>query len=94
VKKEIKILATDHNPVKVGDEVFVNVKLKKHITPHHNIGVSKTPKKLLISLDERIANALTKSLQPVVSRLDNVDKRLDKQDEFNKVVINYMKSHP
>jgi hypothetical protein len=29
----------------------------------------------------------------VVSRLDRIEARLDKQDEFNEVVTNYMKSH-
>jgi hypothetical protein len=28
------------------------------------------------------------------SRLDKIENRLDKQDEFNKVVTDYMKSHP
>jgi hypothetical protein len=65
------------------------------------------------NLEERIAeaivktvpslidNALTKALEPIVSRLNeqgndikNINARLDKQDEFNKVVIDYMKSHP
>ncbi|MDR0739306.1 MAG: hypothetical protein LBF00_00210 [Mycoplasmataceae bacterium] len=48
-----------------------------------------------------IDNALTKALEPIVSRLNeqgndikNINARLDKQDEFNKVVIDYMKSHP
>jgi hypothetical protein len=62
---------------------------------------------VITSLDERIANALTITLKPVVNHLEHIDSRLDrlevrltkvenrldKQDEFNKVVIDYMKSH-
>jgi hypothetical protein len=99
MKKEVKILAADHNPVKVGDGVLVNIPTKKRKPTSPGPNSDNDGKKPRKSLDERIAetivktvpnlidNALTKALEPVMSRLD-------KQVEFNKVVTDYMKSHP
>ncbi|MDR0739663.1 MAG: hypothetical protein LBF00_02190 [Mycoplasmataceae bacterium] len=96
MKKEGKILKADHNPVKVGDNVLLDVKSKKRKKPHdHGPGPDtddyfrQSPKP-----PAWFAGAIQAALEPLKSDVRAINTRLNKQDEFNKVVTDYMKSHP
>jgi hypothetical protein len=71
---KVKITKYKNDVKRIGDipECVINhgVKTKNKNTRQ----TSKHPRK---SLDERIAEALTKALKPVLSRLDNIVTRLD-----------------
>ncbi|MDR0675016.1 MAG: hypothetical protein LBF36_01980 [Mycoplasmataceae bacterium] len=77
--KKVKIIASDHNPVQVGDGVVVSWKTKTSPKPKPGPKPMPKPRK---SLDERIAEAIVKTvpslineaLKPVMSRLDNLVK--------------------
>jgi hypothetical protein len=93
VSTKFRVTKSDNDPVKRGDNITLTRKVKSRGPGPDVVEPPKPPRK---SLDERIAEAIVKTvpnlinqaLKPVVSRLDNIDTRLDKQDEFNQYVRN------
>ncbi|MDR2369525.1 MAG: hypothetical protein LBD63_02760 [Mycoplasmataceae bacterium] len=110
MKKEAKILKADHDPVKVGDNVLIDVKTKprKHKTPTpetDNPSSNQPPETDNASSstsNQPPLRSVVTSLQQTVEKLAEemrvgfqaINTRLNKQDEFNQGVTNYMKSHP
>ncbi|MDR1234864.1 MAG: hypothetical protein LBJ97_02140 [Mycoplasmataceae bacterium] len=83
VSTNYQVTKSEHDPVKRGDNITLTRKVKSR-GPGPDVIIDKPPRK---SLDERITEALTKALEPVVSQLKE-------HDEFNKVVKDYMEFHP
>jgi hypothetical protein len=97
VKKEIngKLIKADHNPVMVGD----NFKIITHSSGNNggggkSGGTTKNPKPPRKTLDERIAEAVSKALVPVITRLDAMDTKItDTANLLNKVIkVNNLKT--
>jgi hypothetical protein len=101
VSTKFRVTKSDNDPVKCGDHITLTRKVKSC-----GPDVVEPPKPPRKSLDERIAEAIVKTvpnlinqaLKPVLSRLDNIESnvqtiniRLDKQDEFNQYVRNVFK---
>ncbi|MDR3257384.1 MAG: hypothetical protein LBT17_01155 [Mycoplasmataceae bacterium] len=63
-KKMIKIEQYNRNPKRVGHELMISTT------------TIRGPQQPRISLDERIAKALTTALKPVVTRLDKIETTL------------------
>jgi hypothetical protein len=71
-----RVSKSDNSPVKRGDNITLTRKVKPRGPGPDVVLPPKPPRK---NLDERITDALSKALKPVLSRLD-------KQDEFNQYV--------
>jgi hypothetical protein len=84
VSTKYRVTKSDNDPVKCGDHITLTRKVKPRGPGPDVVEPSKAPRK---SLDERIAEAIVKTVPNLINQaLKPVLSRLDKQDEFNQYV--------